>query len=59
MYKQILIDKCMSVGATVVHYLINAGIMDHIKSLTIKKTNRMVQKFITTNMPAHDNLHNH
>jgi hypothetical protein len=59
MYKQILVDKCISVGATVVHYLINAEIMDHIKSLTIKKTNHMVQKFMTTNMSAHDNLHTH
>jgi len=59
MYKQILVDMCLSVGATVVHYLINAAIMDHIKSLTIRKTNRMVLKFITPNTPAHDNLHTH
>jgi hypothetical protein len=49
----------ISGGATVVHYLINAQIMDHIKSLTISKTNHIVQKLITTNTPAHDNLHNH
>jgi len=53
------VDVCVSVGVTVVHYLINAGIMDHIQSLTIKKMNHMVQKFITTNTPAHDNLHTH
>jgi hypothetical protein len=38
MYKQILVDMCVSVGATVVHYLINAGIVDHIKSLSERRT---------------------
>jgi len=32
MYKQILVNMCVS--ATVANYLINAGIMDHIKSLS-------------------------
>jgi hypothetical protein len=59
MYKQILVDMYVSVGATVVHYLINAGIMDHIKSLTIRKMNHMILNFIITNTPAHDNLHTH
>lgn len=59
MYKQILVDMCASVGAIVMHYLINAGIMDHMKSPTIRKMNRMVQKFITRNTPAHDNLPTH
>jgi len=59
MYKQISVDTCVSVGATIAHYLINAGNMDHIKSLTIRKTNHMVQKCITRNTPAYDNLHTH
>jgi len=57
--KQILVDVCVSVGATAAHYLINAGIMDHIKSLTIRKMNHMVQKRTTRNTPAYDNLHTH
>jgi len=30
MYKLILVDMCVYVYATVMHYLIHAGIMDHI-----------------------------
>lgn len=29
---------CVSVGASIVHYLINAGIMDHIQSLSERRT---------------------